>query len=229
MSDEPAATEGAKKPPPKRSWTKDHGVVRCFSSPAGDCLVWTLVDLPEVSDFYDPELGRGTQEMNRVFHAHAEARRGMELAVIVVLGGPMLVWIQPGKGGPNEDGAVGPNDDPETIRQAFGLTATKGAKKLDYTMTGPHEVVCFTSNVSKCVVSKFWEPVGTTGSFYDADLARATREANAILDGLRAATGPRRELSFIVVGNALLLIWTHPGIGSGDEPHVIRQALGLNH
>jgi hypothetical protein len=236
MSDESAAPEGANRPriaakpkaPPKRSWWIDKShVMHCFSSSANDCLIWPLVELPEASGFYDPELGRGTQHINRVLHALAEHRRGSEqLAVIVVQGRPLLVWTHPSGVGPDEGATIGPDDDPDTIGQALGLKLAKGALKREYVLSD-HLAVCSKGKTNSCVVDKFWESVEPAGSFYDAELARATKEANAILDGLREAKPPGKELSFIVVESALLLMWTQPAIGPADEPHVIRHALGL--
>jgi hypothetical protein len=191
-----------------------------------DCRVTTLVDLPEVSGFYDPGLGRATQEINGVFAALAERKRqGRQLAVIVVEGRPLLAWTQPSRVGPDEDGAIGADDDPDAIRQALRLKGAAGVKR-SYNVTD-YQALCFGSPKADCVVDKFWETVETTGSFYDADLARATTEVNETLGKLREAKDPHRELSFIVVENALLLLWTQPAIGSYDKPHVIRQALGL--
>lgn len=212
---------------PKRSWwiDKKH-VLHCFSSPANDCLVHSLVDLPEVSGFYDPELGRATQEINGVFAALAGRKgQGRELAVIVLEGRPLLAWTQPSRVGRDEDGAIGPDDDPDTIRQALRLTGAKAVKRT-WAVHG-NDAACWADPANNCVVSKFGELVEPPGSFYDADVARATREVNGILDKLREAKDPDRELSFIVVESALLLIWTRPGIGPNSEPRLIREAFGL--
>ena len=221
MPDEPAAAVA------KRSWWIDkHHVLHCFSSPANDCCVISLVDLPEVSGFYDPELGRATQEINGVFAALAKRKRqGRELAVIVVEGRPLLAWTQPSRVGPDEDGAIGPDDDPDTIRQALRLKGA-AAEKRSYVVSD-HRACCYKSPAGDCVVSKFGESVEAPGSFYDPDVARSTKEANGILDKLREAKDSDSELSFILVERALLLIWTQPGIGPDSEPRLIRQALGL--
>jgi hypothetical protein len=234
MPDEPSAAEGGNAHPAaavaKRSWWIDkHHVLHCFSSPAGDCRVTSLVDLPEVSGFYDPVLDRGTHQINGIFAALAGRKRaGLEPAVIVVDGRPLLAWTQPSTAGPDADGAIGPDDDPDAIRQALRLKPAKGAAghKRSWIMVD-HKVWCYASPAGDCVVSRFWESVEAAGSFYDADLERATREANTILDELREAKGRRSELSFILVENALLLVWTQPGVGPDSDPHVIRQALGL--
>ena len=215
----------------KRSWWIDkRHVLHCYSSSRADCRVTTLVDLPEVSGFYDPELGRATTEINRHLHALAKGKpRGKEPSVIVVEGGPLLAWTEPSKVGPDEDGAIGPDDHPGTIRKALRLKAKRaGGHKRSWVMLD-HKVWCYASPAGDCVVSKFWESLDATeGSFHDPYLAEVTREVNAILDKLREAKGSDRGLSLISVENGLLLMWTEPGgIGPGDEPHIIQQHLGL--
>jgi hypothetical protein len=213
----------------KRSWwiDKKH-VLHCYSSPQADCRSASLLDLPEVSDFYDPELGRATDQINRHLHALAERKPGgKEPSVIVVEGRPLLAWTQPSKVGPDEDGAISPDDHPDTIRKALRLKRMAAAgHKRSWIMVG-HKVWCYASPKGDCIVSGFSEPDATEGSFYDPDLAKVTREVNAILDRLREAKGSRRGLAFILVENALLLTWTESGIGPDDEPQVIRQNLGL--
>jgi hypothetical protein len=187
-----------------------------------------LVDLPEISDFYDPELRRATEQINRLFQALAERRPpGMEPSVIIVEGRPLLAWTQPSSDGPNEDGAIGPDDDPDTIRRALRLKSEKPAHKRSWVII-VRKIWCYASPAGDCVVAKFWDTLDVVArSFHDPDLAGATMQVNAILDKLREAKDPRSELSFILVENALLLVRTEPAIGPGAEPHVIRQALGM--
>lgn len=215
----------------KRSWWIDkRHVLHCYSSSAADCRVTSLVDLPEVSGFYDVELGRATKQINGHLHALAERKpSGKEPSVIIVEGRPLLAWTQPSKAGPDEDGVITPDDHPDMIRKALRLTSAAAAAghKRSWVMVN-HKVWCYASPAGDCVVSKFWESLDATeGSFYDPDLAEVTREVNAILDKLREAKDSTRGLSFILVENALLLMWTESGIGPGEEPQVIRQNLGL--
>lgn len=214
----------------KRSWwiDKKH-VLHCYSSSRADCRVTSLVDLPEVSDFYDPELGRATNDVNRHLHALAQRKpRGKEPAVVIVEGGPLLAWTQPSKAGPAEDGAVTPDDHPDTIRKALRLKAgAASGHKRSWVMLD-HKVWCYASPRGDCVVSKFWESLeAREDSFHDPYLSKVTREVNAILDKLREADDSRGALSFVLVENALLLMQTEPGIGPDDEPQAIRQNLGL--
>lgn len=215
----------------KRSWWIDkRHVLHCYSSSKADCRVTSLVDLPEVSDFYDPELGRATEQINRIFHALAERRRPyVEQSVIVVDGRPLLAWTQPRRVCPDEDGVIGPDHDPDTIRQALRLKPGKGGTghRRSWIMVS-QKVWCYANPAGNCVVGRFWEPVDEEGSFHDADLAGATKEINAILDALGEVQDRRGELSFILVENALLLMRTEPAmVGPDDEPQLIRHALGL--
>lgn len=77
-----------------RSWWIDkHHVLHCYASSSADCRVTSLLDLPAVSDFYDPELRQVTEQINRLFQALAERRPpGMEPSVIIVEGRPLLAW-----------------------------------------------------------------------------------------------------------------------------------------
>ena len=126
--------------------------------------------------------------------------------MIVVEGRPFLAWTQPNKGSPDdEDGAVGPDDDPDTIREALGLRPVTGAKghKRACVMVDS-KVWCYASPSATCVVGKFWESLeAAPESFHDADLAGATMQVNAILDRLREAKQPGSALSFLLVENAL--------------------------
>ncbi len=216
----------------KRSWWIDkHHVLHCYSSSRADCRVTSLVDLPEISDFYDPELGRATEEINRVFAGLAERRRPyVEPSVIVVERRPLLAWTLPSRVGPDEDGAVGPSHDPDTIRQALRLKAGKGGTghRRSWIMVDK-KVWCYANPAGNCVVSRFWEPDAEEGSFHDADLAAATKEINATLDAIRAIKDRRGEPSFVSVDDALLLVRTEPAtVGPDDEPHLIRRALGVS-
>jgi hypothetical protein len=217
---------------PKRSWWMDkRHVLHCYSSSRDDCLVSSLVDLPEVSGFYDAELGRATKQINRLLDAVAKRKPpGMEPSLIVVEDRPFLAWTQPSRVGPDQDGAIGPDHDPDTIRQALRLKVEEVArgKKRSYILGTSGTVYCYPSQRGGCVIDKFWESLdAATGSFHDADMAEATLQVNAVLDRLKEARDPGRGLSFISVENALLLVLTEPGIGPDDEPPVIREALGL--
>lgn len=209
----------------KRSWwiDKKH-ILHCYASSKNDCFSSALLDLPEIAGFYDPDLGYATQQINRILSALANrARPGLKLSVIAVGGGPLLAWTQPSKAGPDE-GTIGPDDDPATIRQALRVKPGGGGKKRTYVIDPKTKIaICFESSAADCVRSLFWNSVDTAA---EADLQDATRKVNAVLDGLRHTKG-RGELSFVVVDSALLLLWTQPGIGSDAEPDVIRHVLGL--
>jgi len=101
-------------------------------------------------------------------------------------------------------------------------------KYYNWVMTSDGKIACFKSNTNKQTVNKLWE-VKELSAFHDAELARATSEINGILDRLSAANpDSNRQLGFIIVGNAPLLVWSEYGvIGSDDDPGTIERALGL--
>ena len=71
---------------------------------------------------------------------------------------------------------------------------------------------------------------------YDAELGRATKEINGILDELADKNSPSRKASLILVNSGVFLTWTQPSrggpdepgaIGPGDDPAKIQKALSL--
>lgn len=87
---------------------------------------------------------------------------------------------------------------------------------------------CCTSETSTCNVSKLWEVAGLT-QFHDAELQKATKEINAILDGVSKANRDRgRHLSFVQIEDRHLLAWITEGIvGPDDDDRAIHKALRL--
>ena len=90
------------------------------------------------------------------------------------------------------------------------------------------KINCFVSESNKCTVSGLWEVNALTG-FHDAELAKATKEINAILSKIEKGNkDPERELSFIQVQNRHFLVWTRSGaIGPDDDDKTIRKMLRL--
>jgi hypothetical protein len=90
------------------------------------------------------------------------------------------------------------------------------------------KVNCFASKTSACTVTGFWETTELT-SFHDAELQKATREINGILDELKKDNrDPKRGLSFIQFKNRHFLVWTTPGlVGPDDDNAKIRKMLRL--
>jgi hypothetical protein len=87
---------------------------------------------------------------------------------------------------------------------------------------------CCTSTTSTCNVSKLWGLAGVT-EFHDVRLQRATKEINAILDGLRKRNrDPDRDLNFVQIRGRHLLAWIAKGVvGPDDEEVAVRKALRL--
>jgi hypothetical protein len=89
-------------------------------------------------------------------------------------------------------------------------------------------VLCYKSSLGGQDVAKLWESAGVT-EFHDAELARATREINAILSKLeRNNRDPKRKLSLIEFQNRPLLVWAQYGVvGPEDDDETIIKALKL--
>jgi hypothetical protein len=220
----------APKPAPKRSWWMDKKhVVHCYTSPRDDCL-YHVVAVPPTSGFYDAKLAQATDQISGILDGlSGQERPDMNPSVIVANGAPFLAWTQPSRVGPDEDGAITPDDDPDTIRRALGLKMESAARKKPkpraYIIHSGTVVSCYPSDTRGCVISKFWESLDVKdGSFHDDDMADATLKLNKILDGV----SPDRNPSFLAIGGALALVWTEPGVGPEEDPEVIWRALGLN-
>lgn len=106
------------------------------------------------------------------------------------------------------------------------MQATDDTKKKHSWSWKDGKMNCCTSETSTCNVSKLWE-VGGAAQFHDATLQRATKEINAILDGVRKRNRDHgRDLNFVQVGDRHLLAWIAKGIvGPDDDEAVVRKAL----
>jgi hypothetical protein len=100
-------------------------------------------------------------------------------------------------------------------------------EKRSWVITPDTKVVrCYKSPAADCIVTSLWEAEET--AFYDADLARATKEINHIVTNLKNKKDPDRELCFLEVEDRLLLTWTEHGtIGPDDDLNTIKKALRL--
>ncbi|WP_129545511.1 hypothetical protein [Arthrobacter dokdonensis] len=222
--------------PKKRSWwISTHHVVHCYPNSAADCIVSSLWETSAgvAESFHDAELVRATSEINTILAKAGAAREeGRNLSFVVVANRPFLVWTTPSAEGPDEPGALGPNDDLDTIKKALGLKMEKPVKphKRSWVL-GPvtHKIYCFASPAGDCLVHGLWETADdAVASFHDAGLARATREINAVLSGVNDKKDRSRNLSFIVVEGSPFLVWTEPGaVGPDDDAETVAGALGL--
>ena len=77
-------------------------------------------------------------------------------------------------------------------------------------------------------MAKLWEAAELT-EFHDAELARATKEINAIYSRLERNNRNReRKLSLIEFQNRHLLVWARYGVvGPEDDEETIKKALKL--
>src|SRR3974390_1099701 len=79
-------------------------------------------------------------------------------------------------------------------------------------------VDCFRSPRSNQCVANLWEATEPT-PFHDADLAKATKQINAILSEIEKSNkDPKRKLSIIQFQNRHLLVWAGYGaVGPDDD------------
>ncbi len=88
-------------------------------------------------------------------------------------------------------------------------------------------VSCFKGSGGQTVI-KLWE-AAELSSFHDAELARATKEINAILSKLEKNNkDPDRGPSFIEFQNRHFLVWaSYDVVGPDDDEKTIIKALRL--
>lgn len=78
-------------------------------------------------------------------------------------------------------------------------------------MSKYHVAYCFAGTSSVCHAASPWESFDETApSFYDAGLARATREVNDILTAIKERNFGSKEASLIVAANRLFRPGRHP-------------------
>lgn len=89
-------------------------------------------------------------------------------------------------------------------------------------------IYCCTSETSSCTVSKLWEVAQIT-PFHDAKLQKATKEINAILDGVRKGRrDEKHELCLIQIKDRHFLVWSEEGlVGPHDDDKTVRNMLRL--
>ena len=79
-------------------------------------------------------------------------------------------------------------------------------------------IFCFPSDNFKCLEANKLISVPQPQPFHDADLIQATREINTILKRVaKANSDTSRKLSFIVVGNQIMLAWTRAALVSSED------------
>jgi hypothetical protein len=116
-------TEKKKPPPPppptkpKPSWWIDKKyIAHCYRNSAGDCLVIPLWEVGGA--FYDARLAHATKEIDDILgELNDDKDPNKELSFIKVENRLLLVWT--------ETGTIGPDDNPDIIKQALGLKEEK--------------------------------------------------------------------------------------------------------
>jgi hypothetical protein len=99
--------------------------------------------------------------------------------------------------------------------------------KYSWTRTG-NKVTCSKNSAGGQTVLKLWE-ASELSSFHDAELAKATKEINAILAEVeKGNTDRNRTPSFIRFQNRHFMIWsTYDVVGPEDDEATIIKALKL--
>jgi len=90
------------------------------------------------------------------------------------------------------------------------------------------KVNCCESKTNTCNVSKLWE-VAALSTMHDTELQRATKEINAVLEGVRRTNrDSSRDLHFIQIEDRHLLAWVHSDlVGPLNDDQVISNMLRL--
>jgi len=103
----------------------------------------------------------------------------------------------------------------------------KPKPKYSWIQSGNY-VYCYKNEWGGQDVAKLWE-AAQLSDFHDSELAKATREINAILKRLeRSNRNADRKLSFVEFENRYLLVWARYGVvGPFDDRATIMKALKL--
>jgi len=98
--------------------------------------------------------------------------------------------------------------------------------QYNYIIKGRH-VTCSSGPGAQTVMG-LWE-AEELSDFHDADLARATKEINAIVDRVEKSNeNPKRTLSLIRFQNRHLMVWAHyDSVTPYDDEDTIIEALKL--
>ena len=89
-------------------------------------------------------------------------------------------------------------------------------------------VVCYRNPSGFQTLTGLWE-VGALTAFHDSEMAKATKEINAILSRVEQSNrDPKRNLSWVQFQNRHLLVWaSYDVIGPDDDDATIIKALRL--
>jgi len=89
-------------------------------------------------------------------------------------------------------------------------------------------VVCYRNPSGFQTLTGLWE-VGALTAFHDSEMAKATKEINAILSRVEQSNrDPKRNLSWVQFQNRNFLVWaTYGVVGAYDDEATIVKSLGL--
>lgn len=103
-----------------------------------------------------------------------------------------------------------------------------GSSKYTWIYSPEYGVLCYLYDKAEQTLTNLWEVEELT-EFHDAELAKATKEINAILSGVEKRNkNPERKLSFILFQNRHLLVWArYDAVGPDDDEKTLEKALRL--
>ncbi|HEY2457811.1 MAG TPA: hypothetical protein VGI13_10950 [Candidatus Acidoferrum sp.] len=103
-----------------------------------------------------------------------------------------------------------------------------GFSKFTWILSPEFGVLCYPYHVAEQTLTNLWETEELT-EFHDAELAKATKEVNAILSRVEKNNkNPERKLSFVLFQNQHLLVWAGYGtVGPDDNDKTLEETLKL--
>jgi hypothetical protein len=106
--------------------------------------------------------------------------------------------------------------------------ANSDGAKYTWILSPEYGVLCYLYDKPERTLTTLWE-AAELSAFHDAELAKATKEINAILGALEKNNKKKdRKLSFIEFQNRHFLVWAGYGaVGPFDEERTIVEELKL--
>jgi hypothetical protein len=100
--------------------------------------------------------------------------------------------------------------------------------KYTWILSPEYGILCYPFDKAEQTLTELWE-AGELTAFHDAELAKATKQINAILRTVKKNNKDReRKLSFIVFQNRHFLVWAGYGaVGPHDDDATVVKALRL--
>jgi hypothetical protein len=100
--------------------------------------------------------------------------------------------------------------------------------KYTWILSPEYGILCYPYDKAEQTLTDLWE-AGELTAFHDAELARATKQINAILKAVEKKNkNHERKLSFILFQNRHFLVWAGYGaVGPHDDDATIVKSLRL--